>query len=101
MPKAEPTWHAVRVNVTHRLNRAQRIVVVIGLGVALGFFGGWVTALGSVSGAFGWTGYAPLRVATFGPESGLHPWVRLVIWLALTVVWAGTSIILLRSPSEP
>ena len=76
-------------------------MVIIALGVALGFFGGWVTALGTAGSAFGWTGYAPMRVATFGPDSGLHPWVRLVIWLALTVVWAIASIVLLRSSSEP
>ncbi len=83
-----------------RLNLRQRIVVVIALGVGLGFFGLWVTNQGPV-GPFGWTGYAPLRVATYGPDGGLHPWVRLLIWLALTVVWAIASIVLLRSSSEP
>jgi len=78
----------------------QRIVVVIGLGVGLYFFGGWVTTRGG-AGA-GWVAYAPLSHAVDTaqlPGSGLHPWVRLVIWLALIVVWVVASVAILRNPS--
>jgi hypothetical protein len=88
-----------------RLNLAQRIVTIIGLGIALGIFGLWVTTRGGIS---GWVGYAPLSTSAAYRSNlsvvfrgGLHPWVRLAIWLALTVVWTGASIALLRSASEP
>ncbi|MGC1418948.1 MAG: hypothetical protein WA786_02350 [Acidimicrobiales bacterium] len=84
-----------------RLNSAQRVVIVIGVGAALLFFGDWVTSLGSRS-FTGWTGYAPLQ-STYVPYlGGLHPWARLVIWLALIALWLAMSIALLRStPSGP
>lgn len=88
-----------------RLNRAQRIVIVIGLGIGLGAFGVWVTSLGN---AFGWVGYAPLSSSaayrsnlSIAFAGDLHPWVRLVIWLGLIIFWTVVSILLLRSPSEP
>jgi heme/copper-type cytochrome/quinol oxidase subunit 1 len=78
------------------MNKAQRVVIVVGLGVALYFFGGWVTTRGT--GATGWTGYAPLQVYnTPNLFGGLHPWVRLVIWLVLTLIWVIVSVLLLRS----
>jgi hypothetical protein len=83
------------------LNTRQRIVVVIGLGVGLYFFGGWVTTRGGVGA--GWVAYAPLsntvNTANY-PGQGLHPWVRLIIWLALIAVWVLASVALLRSRSE-
>jgi cytochrome bd-type quinol oxidase subunit 1 len=84
-----------------RLNRGQRIVVVVALAGALFFVGSYVTTLGRS----GWVAYAPLSEAansslTSSPLSGLHPWVRLVVWLVLIVVWAMTSLVLLRSSSS-
>ena len=85
-----------------RFNLRQRIVVVIGLGFGLGFFGLWATTRGAAGLAYGWVGYAPLSRAIFAPvDGGLHPWVRLIIWLALTVVWTVASLLLLRTSSEP
>jgi hypothetical protein len=85
-----------------KLNTRQRIVVVIGLGVGLYFFGGWVTTRGGVG--TGWVAYAPLsntvNTANY-PGQVHHPWVRLIIWLALIIVWVLTSVVLLRSPSTP
>jgi hypothetical protein len=83
-----------------KLNLSQRIVIVVGLGVALRFFGDWVTTLGSHS-VFGWVSYAPLsnESQSTGPAGpgGLHYGWRILIWIALTVVWAAVSIIVLRS----
>jgi heme/copper-type cytochrome/quinol oxidase subunit 1 len=77
------------------VNQRQRIVVVIGLGLALGVVGEWVTNWDN--GSFGWVGYAPLSRATFGPDTGLHSWVRFLIWLVLAVLWTAISVWLLRS----
>jgi len=75
----------------------QRVVVVIGFGAGLYFFGSWITSRGGT--ATGWTSYAPLSInQPIPPGSGLHPWVRLVIWLVLILVWVLSSVYLLRSP---
>ena len=80
------------------LNFAQKVVVVAGLGFAFVAFGQWVTTRGSLT---GWTGYAPLSGASFSQLGGLHPWVRLLIWLGLTLLWMLSSVFLLRSRPEP
>ena len=74
---------------------------MVGLGVALYFFGGWITTRGTGA-QFGWVAYAPLSNTTDVPlgPGGLHPWVRLIVWLVLILVWVGTSVILLRSPTS-
>ena len=77
----------------HSLNVAQRVVVVSGLGIGLLFFGQWVTTRGSLS---GWTGYAPLS-NSFQLSGGMQPWVRLIVWLALTLVWMVISLVLLKT----
>jgi heme/copper-type cytochrome/quinol oxidase subunit 1 len=85
----------------------QRMVVVIGLGVGLYFFGGWVTTQGG-SGS-GWVAYAPLSNAVNTanlPGPGFQSWVRLLIWLALIAAWVVVGALLLRSrptqgPSHP
>jgi heme/copper-type cytochrome/quinol oxidase subunit 1 len=74
--------------------------MVIGLGVGLVFFGMWATGPRPPA---GWTGYAPLSSSSAYSSSlsitftGLHPWVRLLIWLGLIVVWTAVSVVLLRS----
>jgi hypothetical protein len=79
-------------------NRAQRVVMVVGLGVGLYALGGWITTRGTL-GASGWVAYAPLTNTLNSPDgiSGLHPWVRLLIWLLLILVWVVASAFLLRS----
>ena len=79
--------------------------MVTGLGIGLVVFGMWATGPRP---AFGWTGYAPLSSTSAYSSNlsitfagGLHPWVRLLIWLALIVVWTAVSIVLLRPSSEP
>ena len=86
------------------LNHSQRIVVVAGAGIALYFFGAWAMTWGT-RGFTGWTGYAPLQnknslsftTSTDYLGLGLHPWIRLVIWLILAAVWVGFSLVTLRS----
>src|SRR5579863_3788342 len=85
-----------------RLNLSQRIVIVIGLGAALWVFGGWVMTWGtSYPGDVGWTGYAPLSTSFYMPPvGGMHPWVRVVIWLALIAGWVTASTFVLRTRRE-
>jgi hypothetical protein len=80
------------------LSKAQRIVVVIALGLALGALGSYLASFGSGP-AFGWTGYAPLNSGFFA-SARLHPWVPLVVWLVLIGVWALMSVRLMRPSSE-
>jgi heme/copper-type cytochrome/quinol oxidase subunit 1 len=80
------------------LSRSQRIVVVIGLGVALYFAGGYVTSLGRPT---GWFAYAPLSTATFAPPGRLSPLLQFVVWLILVVMWVAGSLLILREPAQP
>jgi membrane protein implicated in regulation of membrane protease activity len=77
-----------------KLSRAQRVVVIVALGVAFLAVGSFVLSLGQPVFALGWTGYAPLSAL-----NGLPGWLRLIVWLALTCLWAVVSIRLLR-PSD-
>ena len=81
------------------LSLAQRIIVVIALGMALAIVGGFLDTLG---GGFtgGWFAYAPLTRGTYFPGAGPPPWVRLIIWLLLTGIWALASIRVLRPGRE-
>jgi heme/copper-type cytochrome/quinol oxidase subunit 1 len=88
------------MRLTGRLTQPQKIVVVIALGVACGAVGIYLDSLGSTA-SFGWYAYAPLSQATY-PRTGLAEWLRLLIWLALTGLWALASIRVLRpSPEKP
>jgi heme/copper-type cytochrome/quinol oxidase subunit 1 len=80
-----------------RLNLAQRIILIVALGGGLLAFGRWATTRGAV--ASGWVAYAPLSNNVTVP-GGLHPWVRLVIWVALIVVWAVASMYVLPTRSQ-
>jgi heme/copper-type cytochrome/quinol oxidase subunit 1 len=73
------------------LSTAQRVVIVIALGLALGVAGRYLVSLGGGL-PTGWTGYAPLQAI----QIGMAPWLRLVIWLALIVLWSLASIRVLR-----
>ena len=74
---------------------AQRIILVIGLGLAFAVLGRYLVSLGR-SGSFGWYAYAPLNSSTSSSHFGLRPWIRLVIWVGLIAVWTGSSFFLLR-----
>jgi hypothetical protein len=82
------------MNRLRDLNSRQRLVVVVGFGIALYFFGGWITTRDTFS---GWVAYAPLSNTVNVPGTGLHAWVRLLIWLALILVWIVVSVALLRT----
>jgi hypothetical protein len=76
------------------LSKAQRIVVVIALGLALAALGSYLGTLGSgdqygASGVFG---------LTLGPSqpAGLKPWLDVIIWLVLIGAWALASVRVLR-----
>jgi hypothetical protein len=77
-----------------RLNLAQRIVLLVGLGVGLAFLGSYLVNLGSFQ---GWVAYAPLSDGPRPSPFGLHPWARLLIWLGLVLLWTLVSLALLRA----
>ena len=74
---------------------AQRIILVIGLGLGLAVLGRYLVSLGR-AGTFGWFAYAPLNSTLSNVHRGVRPWLRLVIWLALIGVWTIASFVLLR-----
>lgn len=78
------------------LNRAQRIILVIASALALEVAGAYIVTLGDLE--TGWVAYAPLSGATSISSLGLSPWLRLLVWLGLTAVWASGAVWLLRSP---
>jgi len=94
------------VRITDRLSQPQQIVAVIALGVALLAVGSYLTNLGGSTVALGWYAYAPLNASSSsggvfaGGSFWQHGWVRLIIWIALTVVWALAAIIVLRPARE-
>jgi heme/copper-type cytochrome/quinol oxidase subunit 1 len=89
------------MRLTDRLGKAQRIVVVIALGVAFGAVGSYLVSLGNTVRG-GWYAYAPLTQAVYPPRAGLAGWLRLIIWLVLIGLWTVLSVRLLRSsPQAP
>jgi heme/copper-type cytochrome/quinol oxidase subunit 1 len=82
-----------------RLGRAQRVVVVVALGLALGIVASYLTSLGTRT---GWYAYAPLSGQVFEPKGIGEPgWLRLIIWLAAISVWALASLrVLQQSPDH-
>lgn len=81
----------------HRFNRPQRIVVVTALGVLMYVLGSWMVTWGS---------HLPYGSAVYSNLSsqvevgGLHPWVKVAIWIIAIAIWSGSSIIFLRTSSE-
>lgn len=77
-----------------RLSTAQRVVVVVALGLALGVVASYLTGLDTRT---GWYAYAPLSGQSFQPPGIGEPgWLRLIIWLAAISLWALTSLRMLR-----
>jgi heme/copper-type cytochrome/quinol oxidase subunit 1 len=83
---------------TDQLNTAQRVVVVVALGFALGTVATYLTNLGPRS---GWYAYAPLSGQVFQPPGIGEPgWLRLIIWLAAITLWAFASVRVLRQSPD-
>jgi hypothetical protein len=88
------------VRLTDRLSQPQKIVVVVALGMAFGAVGAYIASLGNTF-AGGWYAYAPLTSGGLYPEqSGMHGWLRLLIWLVLIGLWALLSVLILRASRE-
>lgn len=88
------------MRLTDRLSQPQKIVVVVALGMAFGTAGTYIASLGNTS-AFGWYANAPLpQGAIYPAQTGLHGWVRLLIWLVLIGLWALLSVRTLRPSRE-
>ncbi len=80
------------------LSKSQRIVVVIALGLGLATLASYLVNLGSEV-ATGWYAYSPLTSGAGIAHTGLHRWLRVLIWLVLIGVWAAGSIWVLRPAS--
>ncbi|MDH2902578.1 MAG: hypothetical protein PXZ08_01325 [Actinomycetota bacterium] len=76
------------------LNRSQRVVLVVGFGVALYIFGLWLSTPNFPANT-GWVGYAPLT-SSFGHTS-LSNGADLILWFVLIAVWVSASSYLLRT----
>ena len=81
------------------LSKAQRVVVVVALGLALGVIGSYLVSLGSGIRS-GWYAYSPLTATLRAPGTGLPAWLRVIIWLVLIGVWALASIRVLRPVAD-
>lgn len=70
-----------------KMNRGQRVVLVIGLGAVL-----WSIPMiaWNDSPEFGWVAYAPLV------RAGGTDWSRFILWVAVTLLWVGLSFAILR-----
>ena len=75
------------------LNRPQRVILIIGFGVALYIFGIWLTT--PAFPANGWVGYAPLATSLGRDRFGRD--AELILWLIFVVLWVVTSSYLLRT----
>lgn len=82
-----------------RLGFAQRVVLSIGLGMALVVLAAYVTSLGSPSANFGWFGYAPLTGNAFVPEgTSLSAWEQLLVWLGVVALWTIAALVIFKHP---
>jgi hypothetical protein len=81
-----------------RLNMAQRVVVVVTVGLALGIVASYLTGLGGGV-RTGWYAYAPSSGQLQAPGIGEPGWLRVLIWLGATSLWALTALrVLSQSP---
>jgi hypothetical protein len=79
------------------LSLGQRVLVVIGWGVALTRFAEWVGTIGFPFGI-------PVRVSRpllFSRMQPLPAWELMLVWIGLAVVWATTAMWMLRKPRGP
>jgi hypothetical protein len=89
------------MHLIDRLSKAQRVVVVVALGIGLAAVGSYLVSLGSGTAASGWHAYSPLTQTSFWPPGTELPgWLRMIIWLALIGLWALASVRVLRPAPE-
>ena len=83
-----------------QFNLAQRVVTVVGIGLALCLVGDGVTSWGSHSFP-GWVSYAPFANQLFSPVAkGFQPWFRPLIWMFFVAMWSGIGLFLFRKPNH-
>lgn len=80
-----------------RLGTGQRVILVIGLGIALLAVGESLSGLLVPRVPTGWTGYAPLLARSFAYPG--WPGFLLVLRLVLTAVWVAVSLFIFRQPA--
>ena len=84
-------------SIRRQLGTAQRIVVVVGLGVVVATLASYISSLGGFGAQFGWFGYALLSGnGVLGEQGTLSPAEQLLVWLGLVAAWAAVSIWLLQ-----
>ncbi|MEO9181771.1 MAG: hypothetical protein ABI298_09000 [Acidimicrobiales bacterium] len=77
------------------MNNSQRAVISGALGISLFVFSQWfIGRWDSGSQNFGWVAYSPLSNTVHYPRHLLCPWVVLLIYLILTLLWMMTSVAL-------
>lgn len=81
------------------LSKAQRVVVVVALGLGLAVVGTYLVSLGSGVRS-GWYAYSPLTATLQAPGTGIPAWLRLIVWLVLIGLWALASLRVLRPPAD-
>jgi hypothetical protein len=77
-------------------NRAQTIVLVIALGVALALIGFWFDGRDAVR-TGGWFGYAPQTAVMTADRQRFSPLLSTIVWLGLVGVWTVASLRILSS----
>lgn len=84
------------------LSTAQRVVIVIGLGVSFYLTGNWLIEYIQFGSRvhYGWVAYAPLQNSVAQPRDMLYTWVVLVIWLLVTLLWTMCSLAILHRRAE-
>lgn len=79
------------------LNKAQHVVLSIGVAVALLAIGRAAESAGSIRDG-GWFAYSPLTGFPESPFLLRHPGLRLLMWLVLISIWVALSLWLFRRP---
>jgi hypothetical protein len=85
------------VRLTDRQNAAQRIVLVVAIGIALVAIGSYLAHKGNTTHGLHYFQSAFRLRRGAGPPG----WLRLIIWLVLDGIWAVASVVLLRPPRDP
>lgn len=87
----------MRQDLAMDLNRAQRVVLVIGWGLILATVAAALSAeLAPASMEDGWFNYAPNEGILTGYPDGAN-WGRAATWLGAVALWTVGSLLLLRS----